>query len=61
MHLILHLFDSIMAKGATRDYSTKLFKKMHGPLREAYGQISNFKGVASQVTIIQSVYVSITK
>ena len=50
MHLVLHLFDDIMSKGATRNYSTKPFEKMHGPLGEAYKRISNFKEVAGQVS-----------
>ena len=50
MHLVLHLFDNIMSKNATRNYSMKPFKKMHSPLREAYKQISNFKEVAGQVS-----------
>ena len=29
MHLIKHLFDDIVAKGVTQNYSTKPFEKMH--------------------------------
>lgn len=55
MHLIQHLFDDIVAKGATRNYSTKPFEKMHGPLGEAYERVSNFKDVAEQVSNYYSI------
>lgn len=50
MHLIWHLFNDIEAKGVTRNYSTKPFEKMHGPLGESYEQVTNFKDVAGQVS-----------
>lgn len=50
MHLIQHLFDDIEAKGVTRNYSTKPFEKMHGPLGESYERVTNFKDVAGQVS-----------
>ena len=50
MHLIQHLFDDIEAKGVTRNYSSKPFEKMHGPLGEAYRRVTNFKNVGSQVS-----------
>jgi len=32
MHLRVHLFDDIVSKGATRNFSTKPNEKMHGPI-----------------------------
>ena len=49
MHLAQHLFDDIVAKGVTRNYSTKIFEKMHGPLKESYTRQTNFKNVGGQV------------
>ncbi|KAG2117609.1 hypothetical protein DEU56DRAFT_874099 [Suillus clintonianus] len=48
-HLISHVFDDILAKGATRNYNTKPNEKMHGSLRKIYLQRTNFKNVASQI------------
>ncbi|KAG2116194.1 hypothetical protein BD769DRAFT_1629852 [Suillus cothurnatus] len=48
-HLISHTFDDIVAKGVTRNYSTKPNEKMHGSLRKIYLQRTNFKNVASQI------------
>ena len=50
MHLAQHLFEDIVAKGVTRNYSSKTFEKMHGPLKESYRRQTNFKNVAGQVT-----------
>ena len=50
MHLAQHLFDDIITKGATRNYSSKTFEKMHGPLKESYIRRTNFREVAGQVT-----------
>jgi len=52
MHLIQHLFEDIEAKGVTRNYTSKTFEKMHGPLGESYDRLSNFKDVAIQVSDI---------
>ena len=49
MHLAQHLFDDIITKGVTRNYSSKTFEKMHGPLKESYARRTNFKHVAGQV------------
>jgi hypothetical protein len=49
MHLIQHLFEDIEAKGVTRNYTSKTFEKMHGPLRSSYERVTNFKNVAGQV------------
>ena len=56
MHLIQHLFDNIEAKGATRNYSTKPFEKMHGPLGEAYERVTNFKDFGGQVSNHYSIH-----
>ncbi|KAG1785854.1 uncharacterized protein HD556DRAFT_1450294 [Suillus plorans] len=48
-HLVSHAFDDILAKGVTRNYSTKPNEKMHGSLRKIYLQRTNFKNVASQI------------
>jgi hypothetical protein len=53
MHLAQHLFEDIVAKGVTRNYSTKTFEKMHGPLKESYKRRTNFKDVGAQVINIQ--------
>jgi len=50
MHLIQHLFDDIEAKGATRNFTSKTFEKMHGPLGKTYLSVTNFKDVAEQVS-----------
>ncbi|KAG1888363.1 hypothetical protein F4604DRAFT_1877444 [Suillus subluteus] len=47
-HLILHVFDDILAKGVTHNYNTKPNEKMHGGLRKIYLQRTNFKNDASQ-------------
>lgn len=49
MHLSAHLFDDIEAKGVTRNYNTKPNEKMHGPLKDAYQDRTNFKNFAEQV------------
>lgn len=50
MHLIQHLFNNIEVKGVTRNYMTKTFEKMHGPLGDTYKWVTNFKNVDSQVS-----------
>ncbi|KAH9001796.1 hypothetical protein EDB86DRAFT_2747365, partial [Lactarius hatsudake] len=49
MHALVHSFDDIKAKGATRNYNTKLNEKLHGPLKKAYLRQTNFKDIAPQV------------
>jgi len=56
MHLIQHLFDDIEAKGITRNFTTKTFEKMHGPLGDSYVSVTNFKNVAGQVSNACSMY-----
>ncbi|KAG1884129.1 hypothetical protein F4604DRAFT_1878866 [Suillus subluteus] len=48
-HLVAHLFDDIMAKGATRNYNTMPNEKCHGPLKASYQYWTNFKDVAPQI------------
>ncbi|KAG2109188.1 hypothetical protein BD769DRAFT_1392562 [Suillus cothurnatus] len=48
-HLLMHLFDNILAKGVTRNYNTKVNEKMHGPLRAIYLRWTNFRDVAPQI------------
>lgn len=51
LHMDVHLFDDIEAKGATRNYNTKLNKKMHGSLKDSYLLWTNFRKVAEQVML----------
>ncbi|KAG1826427.1 hypothetical protein EV424DRAFT_1600316 [Suillus variegatus] len=48
-HSNVHVFDDILAKGATRNYNTKPNERMHGPLRAIYLRRTNFKNVATQI------------
>ncbi|KAG0698765.1 hypothetical protein DFH29DRAFT_877761 [Suillus ampliporus] len=48
-HLISHVFNDILAKGATRNYNTKPNEKIHSSLQKIYLQCTNFKNVASQI------------
>jgi hypothetical protein len=50
LHMDAHLFDDIEAKGATRNYNTKLNEKMHGSLKDSYLLWTNFRNVAEQVS-----------
>lgn len=49
IHALQHLFDDIEAKGATRNYNTKINEKLHRPLKRSYALRTNFKDVAGQV------------
>ncbi|KAI9435631.1 hypothetical protein BJY52DRAFT_1197489 [Lactarius psammicola] len=48
MHALVHSFDDIEAKGASRNYNTKPNEKLHGPIRKLYNR-TNFKNIASQI------------
>ncbi|KAI9455219.1 hypothetical protein BJY52DRAFT_1122078, partial [Lactarius psammicola] len=48
MHALVHSFNDIEAKGASRNYNTKPNEKLHGPIRKLYNQ-TNFKNIASQI------------
>ena len=52
LRLSLHLFDDIESKGVTQNDNTKLNKKLHGPLKNAYKDQTNFKYIAPQVSLI---------
>ncbi|KAF9489942.1 hypothetical protein BDN71DRAFT_1525498 [Pleurotus eryngii] len=57
-HLYMHLFDDIITKGVTWNYSTKPNEQMHGPLRRTY-QCTNCRNIAPQIlTKIHQVLVS---
>jgi len=49
LHLGMHIFDDIEAKGATRNYNTKPNEKMHGSLKDSYLLRTNFRDVAEQI------------
>ncbi|KAG2750897.1 hypothetical protein P692DRAFT_201839120 [Suillus brevipes Sb2] len=49
LHMSVHIFDNIEAKGATRNYNTKPNKKMHGSLKDSYQMRTNFRNVAPQI------------
>ena len=49
MHALVHSFDDIKAKGASRNYNTKPNEKLHGPLKKAFARQTNFKNVEFQV------------
>lgn len=56
IHYQQHLFDDIVAKGATRNYNTKTNESLNRPLKGIYHNRTNFRDVAEQVgqTSIQS-------
>ncbi|KAG2117138.1 uncharacterized protein F5147DRAFT_811351, partial [Suillus discolor] len=49
LHMSVHIFDNIEAKGATRNYNTKPNEKMHGSLKDSYQMRTNFRNVAPQI------------
>jgi hypothetical protein len=49
MHGHSHVFDHILSKGVVLNYSTKLFERLHGPLKTWYLLRTNFKNIAPQV------------
>ncbi|KAG2101790.1 hypothetical protein BD769DRAFT_1697154 [Suillus cothurnatus] len=52
LHMITHIFNDIEAKGASRNYNTKLNEQMHGPLKDWYLNRTNFKNVAEHILCI---------
>ncbi|KAG2159901.1 uncharacterized protein EDB93DRAFT_1237159 [Suillus bovinus] len=52
LHMTIHIFDDIQAKGATCNYNTKPNKQMHRPLKDWYLNRTNFKNVAEQILCI---------
>ncbi|KAH9038489.1 hypothetical protein EDB85DRAFT_2287447 [Lactarius pseudohatsudake] len=53
MHVLVHSFDDIEAKGASRNYNTKPNEKLHGPLKKTYARQTNFKNVAPQILRVE--------
>ncbi|KAH9168214.1 hypothetical protein EDB89DRAFT_2115405 [Lactarius sanguifluus] len=53
MHTLVHSFDDIEMKGATRNYNTKPNEKLHGHIKKAYARRTNFKDVAPQILKIE--------
>jgi len=51
--MIAHVFDDILAKGATRNANTQVNEQMHGPLKDSYEGRINFKDIAGQVSPIK--------
>ncbi|KAG1889165.1 hypothetical protein F4604DRAFT_1569315, partial [Suillus subluteus] len=49
LHMGLHIFDDVKAKGATHNYNTKPNKNMHGSLKDLYLLRTNFHDIAEQV------------
>jgi hypothetical protein len=60
MHALVHSFDDIEAKGASRNFNTKPNEKLHGPLKKAYLTRTNFKDVASQVWFYGRIILTLT-
>ncbi|KAG1908935.1 uncharacterized protein F5891DRAFT_974216 [Suillus fuscotomentosus] len=49
LHMDLHIFNDVEAKGATRNYNTKPNEKMHSSLKDSYLLWTNFRDVAEQI------------
>ncbi|KAJ7102054.1 hypothetical protein C8R44DRAFT_747072 [Mycena epipterygia] len=49
MHSHQHVFEDIKNKGATRNFGTKISESMHGPIRQTYHRLTNFKNVTPQL------------
>ncbi|KAJ6611518.1 hypothetical protein B0H10DRAFT_2165819 [Mycena sp. CBHHK59/15] len=49
MHSHAHVFDDIEQKGASRNFGTKINESMHGPIRQTYQKLTNFKNVTPQL------------
>ncbi|KAF9784401.1 hypothetical protein BJ322DRAFT_1194914 [Thelephora terrestris] len=49
IHSLQHLFDDIVAKGATRNYNTKTNESLNQPLKGIYLNRTNFRDVAEQI------------
>ncbi|KAJ7757236.1 hypothetical protein DFH07DRAFT_868144 [Mycena maculata] len=45
-HARRHVFDDIENKGASRNFGTKTSESMHGPIRQTYHRLTNFKDLA---------------
>ncbi|KZT07869.1 uncharacterized protein LAESUDRAFT_713203 [Laetiporus sulphureus 93-53] len=51
IHTHKHAFADILAKGVTRNYSTKPNEKKHGPIKTSYLLRSNKKDVANHIRL----------
>ncbi|KAF6744235.1 hypothetical protein DFP72DRAFT_1095451 [Ephemerocybe angulata] len=49
MHLHMHMTRDILAKGVTRNYTTKTFETLHRALKEFYLWMTNFRDVDEQI------------
>jgi hypothetical protein len=49
MHLRAHVFDDILAKGATHGFNTKVNEYLHGPIKDIYDHIRNGKNIDERV------------
>ncbi|KAF8164144.1 hypothetical protein K438DRAFT_2067539 [Mycena galopus ATCC 62051] len=49
MHARRHAFDHVRSKGAVRNFNTKSSESMHGPIRQTYHRMTNFKDVTPQL------------
>ncbi|KAJ7651886.1 hypothetical protein B0H17DRAFT_958146, partial [Mycena rosella] len=49
IHSHQHVFEDIENKGTTHNFGTKISESMHGPLRETYHRLTNFKNVTPQL------------
>ncbi|TFK61559.1 hypothetical protein BDN72DRAFT_438464 [Pluteus cervinus] len=47
-HMHTHLFDDILDKGVTLNYTTKINERLHGPIKDAYYR-TNFRDIAPQI------------
>ncbi|CAL1715613.1 unnamed protein product [Somion occarium] len=48
-HTNKHAFADIRAKGATKNFNTKINEKLHGPLKDSYLLRTNKKNFAEQI------------
>lgn len=60
LHAQTHVFDDIEQKGVLRNYSTRLFERLHGPLKLWYQRRTNFKDVAHRVSQFWSYHLNPT-
>ncbi|KAJ7783949.1 hypothetical protein DFH07DRAFT_764319 [Mycena maculata] len=52
-HARRHVFDDIENKGASRNFGTKTSESMHGPIRQTYHRLTNFKDVTPQARLLR--------
>jgi hypothetical protein len=49
MHSHVHAFPGIKEQGVTRNYNTKIFETMHGPIKDIYHAVGNQKNIEERV------------